>query len=207
MAGDPMSNPSALSSMRSPRRLLAACAAVGLVVGALLVPPVAARVAGLGPTPKTAGQTRTTTCGAMAFKPIDSGVDYVGSGSGKYLYRSGAAFDSTFICPVELPDRAVVTKVQFTLFDSDASQEVSFCNLHRNSITVATAGNPDVMASVTATGAVAKPGLVRRTDTSIAFATIHNASFSYQLECALGLGIGVGIYGATVSYTISAANG
>ena len=108
---------------------------------------------------------------------------------------------------MELPDRAVVTKVQFTLFDTDASQEVSFCNLARHSITASTAGNPDVMASVAATGAAAKPGVVRRTDTSIAFATVHNASFSYQLECALGLGIDVGIYGANVTYTISAVNG
>ena len=202
-----MSNPSLLPSMRSPRRMLAAGAAVGLTVGALLVSPVAARVTGLGAAPHAVGQTRTTTCGAMAFKPIDSGTDFVGSGSGKYMYRSGPAFDSEFLCPLELPDRAVVTKVQFTLFDTDASQEVSFCNLVRNSITASTAGNPDVMASVAATGAAAKPGVVRRTDTSIAFATIHNASFSYQLECALGLGIGVGIYGANVTYAISAANG
>lgn len=202
-----MSIRSRSSSMRAPRRLLAAAAAVGLLVASLLVSPVAARVTGLSATPRSVGRTRTTTCGAMAFRPIDSDAPYTGSGSGKYMYRSGPASDPTFQCPLELPDRAVVTKVQFTLIDSDPSQEVSSCQLFRSSITADAAGAKQVLAAVATTGTVLTPGVVRRTTTAIAFATVKNASFSYALECALGMGIQVGIYGANVSYTISAVNG
>jgi hypothetical protein len=190
------------SLLRSRRHLLAVCVAVGLLVAAMLVSPVAARVSGLSPTPRAVGQTRTTTCGALAFKPIDSDVSYIGSGSGKYMYTNDAG-DPTFQCPLELPDRAVVRKVQFTLFDIDPSQEVSFCRLVRDSITTDTAGTKQVMASV----AASTPGVVRHTTTAIAFATVKNTSFSYALECALGQGINVGIYGANVTYNISSVNG
>jgi hypothetical protein len=46
------------------------------------------------------------------------------------------------------------------------------------------------------------------TDTRITSATVDNASWAYWVECELfGQGPQAGIYGASVTYTITAANG
>jgi hypothetical protein len=112
------------------------------------------------------------------------------------------------LCDPGLPNRAVVTTVQFTLRDS-ASGDIKFCGLLRSGLAPQSATSYQVLASVPATPlGDPDPGTVRKTDTSIDFATIDNARFGYWLQCRLGGDGGdLGIYGASVTYQISAANG
>jgi hypothetical protein len=62
------------------------------------------------------------------------------------------------------------------------------------------------MAGPKATGTAGTPGAVLLTATSISKPFVDNRQFSYWAECALN-SPDVGVIGASVTYTISAANG
>ena len=148
-----------------------------------------------------ATHTGALSCGATGFLPDDSGTGYT-LGSGHWRYWTGGG-SSHFSCNVTLPNKAVLTKVQFTLADFDAAAQVSGCKLARRSLSPSTAADVEVLASVPATGISAHAGSVRLTDSTIAHATVSDTGYWYTLECNLGFGADVGIYGASISYTTS----
>lgn len=80
----------------------------------------------------------------------------------------------------------------------------------RHGLSTGNAGEFGVLGILPATTAAQSSYTpVRLTTTSITNATVDNANYAYLLQCELanpGVGI-VGIYGADVTYTISAANG
>ncbi len=127
------------------------------------------------------------------------------------LYRSYSVGsdqgDGYFLCDPQLPHNAVVTKVSFTLEDSDPVSDVRYCALYRNSLNPATATLQDLLAQVPATFG-ADMNAVRLTDTTIQFAKVDNANFAYHLQCQITHDTRwTGIYGAVVTYRITAANG
>ena len=81
------------------------------------------------------GQTRTTSCMGLDFQPIDSRTDY--SWDGRWRYRTTNQPDGWFYCPADLPDRAVIKKVSFTLRDISVNQSIRFCSLARASLLAA----------------------------------------------------------------------
>ena len=182
--------------------------AVAILVGASLVQPVAAQFAGRAATP-AALQTRVASCQGLNFHPIDNLTPYSYTGSELFQSHYGDGF---FLCDPKLPDRAVVTKVQFTLRDADFVGEVRYCALYRSGLTVANATTEGVVATVPTTGYDVAPGIVRKSTSSIAFPVVDNASWAYYLQCQIhitdptGYQL-IGIYGADVVYQISAANG
>jgi hypothetical protein len=115
----------------------------------------------------------------------------------------------TFVCDPGLPARAVVTMVQFTLLDDVKTAEIRDCALLRSGLTVATASTAQQLASVPGTGVAAAPGIVRKSDSSIDFATVDNARYAYWLKCEITSDNNqqTGIFGADVIYTVSAVNG
>ncbi len=85
-----------------------------------------------------------------------------------------------------------------------------YCSLYRKSLNPVTADTlQNLMAEVPATDGV--PLTVRLTDTTIEFAKVDNANFGYHLQCQLSevsfYGEALGIFGAVVTYKITAANG
>jgi len=186
-------------SFASPRRLVTLLALIALVVGVMLVTPQAGRVTDASSVTPAVLHTGVISCGENGFLPEDSGTGYtVGSGHWRYWTGGGS---SRFSCGVTLPNKAVVTRVQFTLADFDATREVSGCRLARHSLSPSTAANIEVLAAVHATGVSAHTGTVRLTDSTIAHATVSNTGYWYTLDCNLGFGADVGIYGASISYT------
>jgi hypothetical protein len=186
---------------RSPRRFGTLLALLALVVAGLLLASQGGRVTDASSVTPAALHTGAVSCGATGFVPDDSDVTYtLGSGHWRYLTGSSIAH---FSCEVSLPNKAVVTRVRFTLADFDATAQVSGCRLDRRSLATSTAANAEVLAAVHATGTSAQPGSVQLTDSTIAHATISNTGYWYTLECALGAGPNVGIYGASISYTTS----
>ena len=86
------------------------------------------------------------------------------------------------------------------------------CALIRTSLKLT--GVVEALAVMSSTGMAAQPGTVRRSDTSISFATVDNANYAYSLQCEIAFDDSLlnvigkdGIIGADVTYTISAANG
>jgi hypothetical protein len=157
-------------------------------------------------------QTRVVSCAGFNFQPIDSRTPY--QWNGRQLYRWSKEGDGWFMCAANLPHKATVTRVRFTLKDSHDYVSLEFCGLIRTPLTVS--GTVQALGmSVTNTGAAQKPGVVRYSDSSISFATVDNANYAYSLQCRIvyhdGLissqGNSFGIIGADVTYTISAANG
>jgi hypothetical protein len=152
----------------------------------------------------------------MAFHVIDG--DTVPAYQGTLVFRKDEVGSGFFICDAGLPDRAVVTKVQFTVLDSYSGNDpgegqVRYCGLLRQDLRASTAGQYQELAAVPATGPAATPGKVRLSDTIIN-ATVDTSRFAYWLQCQLtndgdplGDAVYLGLYGATVTYRISSANG
>jgi hypothetical protein len=199
----------------------------GVALGVTLVPPVSARVTGADAVVPATTYTRTVSCQGLNFHPDDSktGYDYDNSSARELLYRSvgyryydTGLFDENgsgfFQCDPGLPDKAVVTRVRFTLLDNaNGYAEVRYCGLFRSGLALSDT-TYDVLASFPTTGMFnASPNPVRLSKSVIAHATVDNTKWAYFLSCQINLGTDVlstdkaGIYGADVTYTISAANG
>jgi hypothetical protein len=172
--------------------------AAGIAIGALLAPAFG----GSGAQGVTT-YTRAVSCQGLAWHPTKGNVfqDAVGT-------RLTSIDSGYYVCSPDLPHKAVVTRVRFTLFDSQADVNVSNCALVRAGLTPETADNAQLMAAV---GTTADSSSVQRlTDTTIGFATVDNLNFAYYLQCFIiadGTGISSGIYGADITFKISAANG
>jgi len=181
-----------------------------LVAGMLLGQGALAVAAPAAPQGTT--QTRIASCSGFGFQPIDADTGY--TWDGRHLYRSNSKGDGWFMCPVDLPHRAVVTKVRFTLSDPSSSVGFEYCGLVRSALGVS--GTVQVVGlPVAGIGIGAEPGTVRYPTTSIQNATIDNGSFAYALQCRMVFAPGLqsissdrlGIIGADVTFRISTANG
>jgi hypothetical protein len=156
----------------------------------------------------TTTYTRTASCAGLDFYPTDSATDYANYAT--LRVRTSNAGTGVFRCDPGLPNRAVVTKVLFTLEDGSVSGNVGPCSLVRSGLTIAGAKVAVQMASVPETGQYVYPGTVRPADTTIVSPTIDNSLYGYWLECSTwGYGGGplFGFYGATVTYTITSTDG
>ena len=174
---------------------------VGLLFGAILVGPVAARVTGSpGKASAATLYTRSASCAGLDFYPTDSSLAYYSSGDLRY----NLGLTATFRCHLDLPNGAVVTKVQFTLYDVDPFGDVHDCQLNRLGL-LATSVVRQTMADIPNSSGL--NGVGRLTDSSVALATINDAQFAYWLECSLNGDSALGIYGADVVYKISATKG
>ena len=171
--------------------------AAGIAIGALLAPSFG----GSGAQGVTT-YTRAVSCQGLAFQPNTDSA-YTASGT----LRSGAN-GSYFICGVDLPHKAVVTRVRFTLLDSGSFGWVTNCALVRVGLEPASATAFQVMALVPTTSDSGSQ-IKRLADTTIDFKTVDNTTFAYFLQCQIQQGApnAAGIYGADVTYKITAANG
>jgi hypothetical protein len=176
-------------------------AALLLATGAMIGGPLTARAGAL----TGSVQSRTASCHAFGFHPLDSatGYDY----GGEMLFRIGTGGNGFFACDPSLPDRAIVTKVQFSVSDATETGQVKFCGLYRSAL-INGFSHADELAAMDPTGIPDEPGFQRLRDASIQNATVDNKTFGYWLQCSLDQGgASLGLFGADVIYTISAANG
>ncbi len=169
--------------------------ALGIAIGALLAPAFGSDAA-QGVTT----YTRAVSCHGTSFLPLSSD-SYSVQGA-----RRVTLSDGVFACDAALPHKAVVTRVRFTLFDNSTGS-VHDCFLLRTGLDPAKAQAFDVLASVPETSN--SINAQRLADTSIAFATIDNMQFVYRLQCFITAGGAEeeGIFGADITYKITASNG
>jgi hypothetical protein len=145
--------------------------------------------------------TRAWSCQGRDFMPLEDGQTF---GS----FATARKGNGYFQCEADLPHKAVVTRVRFTLHDAWDGAEVRECRLARTSLAASTAGANSILAVVPTTGDPQDPGIVRRSTTSIAHATIDRLNYAYYLSCYISAEFdNLGIYGADVTYSITVANG
>lgn len=190
-----------LTRLIRPAILLAAGVVLGQ--GALAI---AART-----SPQATTQTRTASCAGLDFQPLESRSEH--SWDGRWRYQTSFKGNGWYFCAAHLPDRAVVTKVSFTLRDVTDAESIKWCSLVRSSL-VAADNRIEAMATVPETGMAARPGNVRRTDSTVTSSTIDNTKWAYSYQCQIVYGpieqttdAQAGIGGASATYRISSVNG
>jgi hypothetical protein len=155
----------------------------------------------------TTSQSRSVSCSGLEFNALDTatGADYFNA----KRIRAGTGGSGFFTCNPDIPNRAVVTKVQFSIWDGSGSSEMKYCGLYRSGLETATASeNVQELASVPATGIDRAPGFARLTDTSIQNAIINTNKYVYWFQCNIPqAGQSLGLYGANAIYTITSVNG
>jgi hypothetical protein len=174
----------------------------GAVLGAALVAPVVAgdrsEAAAVVPS---AIQTRYASCAGLHWYPVNSATEYESLGTARV-----SAGGAMFFCDPDLPHRAVVTAVRFSVSDPSTVSQVQNCALGRHPLTVEGMGDIEVMASVPPTGGPEQPLAVRLVDRTIDFATVNNNKYAYWLQCEATAGSQL-ILGASVQYAIDTADG
>ena len=185
----------------------AAMVLLGAVIGAGATPAIA----GLHGSAATTTQARSTSCQGRNFHPTDSEVAFIMNGNEMTQSVGTGNVSVPFVCDVSLPNKALVTMVQFTLLvNSLTGTSVSNCGLFRSGLTTATVSTTQTIGVLPAIGSQA--GLTRRSTATIAHGTVDTTNWAYWLQCVIPVTDNfahnnVGIYGADVIYQISAANG
>ncbi len=189
---------------------------VVLLVAGMFIAQTTVSVAA-GPVSPNATQTRSVSCQGVNFHTIDPDTGYLVvqrlMTRADLVNPNNQPLAGFFVCDPQLPDRAVVTKVQFTLMDQSSVARLQYCGLDRSSLKKGSAGNFQTLAQVPTTGMADEPGVVRQTDSSIEHATIDNTDWAYWLQCRIEFqgsvdnSLSTGIYGADIIYSISSANG
>jgi hypothetical protein len=119
-----------------------------------------------------------------------------------YVYATSGGI---FTCNASLPDGATIAAVHFSVFDSSASFYVSGF-LTRLDL-ASNLGQGATLASVLSDGGSA-PGRIRLSDTTIENPVVDNGNFAYALRMSTdGTNLTAGLYGATVEYTVTGAQG
>lgn len=165
------------------------------------------------PVTPAATQTRVTSCSGLDFHPIASQTGFNWSGGGLYRTDTNGSHYGFFLCEPQLPNKATVTRVRFTVRDGDTVGQIRYCSLYRQGITTSSADDDSqIMADAGDTDMAGTPGYVRLSDSSIAHATVDHANYVYWLQCQINFSAGnstsaVQIFGADVTYRISSTNG
>jgi hypothetical protein len=184
--------------------------AAALLAMALLLAPSLLRG---GSAAAAANYTRSTSCHGLNWTPMESGT--TSNYDNLMRIRVGTEGYGFFGCDPKLPTGATVKKVQFTVYDADNHTEVRYCGLFRSTLDLSGyPGEPtaEQIAQVSSTGFEEHTGYSRKSTRAITFGSIDNTRWGYWFQCQInhdqyGAPANGGIVGASVTYTISAANG
>jgi hypothetical protein len=142
--------------------------------------------------------TRHWSCAGTAWENTDSTESYSLADSEKFATGGSAIFR----CSVDIPDGAVVTEVDFSVVDNDATNDAD-CELWSTAM-ASGVGDETFMAGASTSGT---PGNTQIGTTDITSATVDNAENAYFVQCFIdGTDASLGLYGANITYTVSAAN-
>lgn len=148
---------------------------VGVVVGSLVVQGTVAREAPAADPAATS--TRWLSCVGMGFFPHDSSVPY---GSNAAFYRDGPG--GYYHCAIQVPDRATITQVRFTVFDTRDTGPTGPGYLGRVRLD-GTSAQPTALSNLLSTTAAGTPGRKVLTDSTITNGLVDNQRYAYWLEC------------------------
>lgn len=161
----------------------------------------------------SSAKTQYMAVSAAAFTPLQGtsgtatiqNIEIGGflSGNARWIAGGTAADDAYMFAPVSLPDSAVVTEVEFYVYDNSSTYEVSG-ELRRQTFG---ASGTTIMASTAGSGTTATPATTSLTDSTIGNSTIDNSSYSYYLKFnTKENNSNLRIYGVRITYTVLQAN-
>lgn len=186
-------------------KLVATCSSTGRLPNNVIAKaPDASRLGGKKPGAyllSSKVSTRHFSCGGNTMIAESSDAVYVTEGPILEAQNGG------FRCNLTLPDGAKVTKAMASLHNTDSAGFVT-CAVVRNRIDVP---SPALDAVALMDTAEAGAGDVVVSTTSITNGTIDNARYVYRISCVFAAGADamsdLGVYGVSVTYTVTAANG
>jgi hypothetical protein len=138
-------------------------------------------------------------CGAFAWQEGTDSQTFNANGP----LRTGGAPFSSFTCNVPLPEGATITAVRYTVKDDSGSNEVT--SMFLAAVRLVPPVVVETVASIPPTGDAATPGEVQLSTTAISKPVV-DPHYRYDLGISV-TGGSVGFYGATVEYTVPAAQG
>jgi hypothetical protein len=162
--------------------------------------PVADRLDGFDSTQfvrKTDSFTRHFSCAGPAFENTSTSAGYSLDVALKF---GEGPVPALFRCSVDVPDGATVTEVSFAVKDTSASEDDE-CSMWRTNMATAIGDETSMTDVLTTSGT---PADVRLIDATIEHAVIDNSRYSYFLQCEVGTDDATGLYGAIVTYTVTA---
>jgi hypothetical protein len=186
-------------------KLVATCGSTGRLPNNIIAKaPDSSRLGGRKPSAYLLSggvSTRHFSCGGNTMVPESSAAVYQTEGPILEAQNGG------FRCNLTLPDGAKVTKAMASMHNSDSAGFVT-CAVVRNRIDVPSAALDAVALIDTAE---AGSGDVVLSTTSITNGTIDNARYVYRISCVFASGADaitdLGVYGVSVTYTVTAAKG
>jgi len=170
--------------------------AIGCMMGAMLMAPAAGATTYLN---------RSASCAGVNFYPDNSGTPWGTAGS--LRYRAGAGGNGIFRCNPALPNGAIVTKVQFTVWNQNLGGSFVSCGMTRSSLLYTTSSSDWQTMTGQITMSPAITDAVRAGSSTISYGTINDQDHAYSVYCELPTISDMGIYGADVLYKITAAKG
>ncbi len=120
--------------------------------------------------------------------------------NGAFMYEDygGNNILTYFAVPVYLPDSALITEVNFYLYDTDGAAEMSPV-LRR--VTLGTGAAPTDLTNIAGTGNGFNGGLITLTDNTITNATVNNELYAYYITIESEESTrDLRIYGARITY-------
>jgi len=121
--------------------------------------------------------------------------------NGDYLKNQSSGYE-WYTAPVQLPHGAVITELRVGY--RDGSDHEAWTYLRRRSMTAPATGAKQTLASVNSSGAYGSTVEGVRTDATVDYATIDNASYTYFLEVNLPpIGEVFHVFGVVIEYTIT----
>jgi hypothetical protein len=148
---------------------------------------------------------RAVSCHAFDFFPLTSANAYRQNAAERYPVAQ-----DFMTCAPDLPHKAIVTKVQFTINDASDTGKIQNCAL------CATPSSRRVQTCFRRWPPYLRPffietlGIQRLSTSAFSSATIDNTRFAYFLQCQFLVGAAssqTSILGATVNFNITAGNG
>ncbi len=142
--------------------------------------------------------TRIASIPGIGFQPANDDTDYVKADL--YVRGNAPAATVTFYAPLNLPNGAIVTRLEAQVLDDDATQSIDI-DLQR----VSSAGATGLRA--TASSAANSPSIQTITQNTIALATIDNDTYAYYVKAQWTVPASIfdiRVYRVQVNYTIAA---
>jgi hypothetical protein len=175
-------------------------AAVLLATGCLTGVTVLAPAAGA-----TTYYTRAASCAGVNFYPDNSDTSWGTTGSVRI--RTGPGGNGKFRCNPALPNGAIVTKVQFTIWNQNIGGNFVSCGMERSGLIGTTSPTDWQTMTGQITVAPTISWATRAGSSDILFGTINNQDRAYSVYCELPTQNDMGIYGVDIIYKITAAKG
>ena len=131
--------------------------------------------------------------------------NYIRNNDGS-IYMANVSDMMKFFAPVQLPDDATITKVEFAYRDNSSDQDFSDIDFYLRRAEFGQTGSVEVASVTNLSTSGQSSTVVIATDSAISFGTIDNQNYHYYLQADLDVTLArtqLTFHGARITYTVS----